>query len=234
MRKLFFYRLLLFLALLAGMSACSYFPEDEAGVLASSTIYDATVDFSKYESFAINDSIGYLQWQENEITKKLMPVVVYKKDPKTEIIYASVLDKLLQYCHYTKQVRDKSQKVPPDLIIDLLYMDVADNHSVYSDWWSAHHYWQAYEWFRNYPYSPYYPVAVPVPAQGTLIIDMKDLTNVAMMINLDENERIPVPSVWVGMVSGLHSTFRETELNDAIRNCFTQTNAFIKNKTIDQ
>lgn len=233
MQKLFSYRLLLFLALLPGMSACNYFPEDEAGVLASTTVYDATVDFSKYESFAINDSIGYLQLLLNEITGKMTPTVVYRKDPKTEIICASVRDKLTQYCNYT-QTTSKTQDVPPDLIIDLLHMDVPGNNSAYSDWWTDYHYWSAYQWCRNYPYTPYYPATMPIPAQGTLIIDMKDLTGVAMMINLGEDVRIPVPSVWIGMVGGLHNTFRETELNDAIRNCFTQTNAFIKNKTISQ
>jgi hypothetical protein len=234
MRKLFSSRLLLFLALLPGMSACNYFPEDEAGVLASTTIYDATVDFSQYESFAINDSIGYLQLQLNEITGKVTPVVVYKKDPKTDIIVASVRDKLVQYCHYNTPVTSKTQDVPPDLIIDLLYMDVPGNNSAYSDWWTNYHYWSAYQWCRNYPYTPYYPVATPIPAQGTLIIDIKDLTNVVMMINLGEDVRIPVPSVWIGMVGGLQNTFRETELNDAILDCFTQTNAFIKNKKISQ
>ncbi|MDR2801601.1 MAG: hypothetical protein LBB31_00095 [Prevotellaceae bacterium] len=225
MKKLFFY-----LVLLLGTSACNYFPENEADELTSMTIYDTAVDFSKYTHFALSDSIGYLQLKLNEITGRITPAVVYRKDPKTEIIRASVFDKLMQYCYYTEQVTDKSQRVPPDLVIDLLYMDVAGNNSSYADWWAAHHYWHAYEWFRNYPYFPYYPSGTRIPAQGTLIIDIKDLTSVSMMLNLDANERIPVPSVWVGMIGGLNNTYNETTLNDAIKNCFMQTDAFKKNK----
>jgi hypothetical protein len=234
MKQLFFYRLPAFLALLLGMSACDYFPENATGALSSITIYDTAVDFSKYTRFAISDSIGYLQWKLNETSGKITPVVVYKKDPETDIILASVRDKLNGYCYYTEPARDKSQRLPPDLIIDLLYMDVPENSSSYADWWVAHHYWNTYEWFRNYPYFPYYPAGMLIPAQGTLIIDMKDLTGVAMLVNLGKNERIPVPSVWVGMVGGLNGAHNGTELNDAIKNCFTQTDAFKKNKIISQ
>ncbi|MDR2359584.1 MAG: hypothetical protein LBD87_07300 [Prevotellaceae bacterium] len=230
MKKLSSYHPPVFLAILLGISACNYFPDNETGGLTSITIYDTAVDFSKYTRFAISDSIGYLQLKLNEISGKVTPAITYKKDPKTEIIRASVLDKLMQYCNYTDQVKDKSQRLPPDLIIDLLYMDVPGNNSFYSDWWSVHHYWYTYEWFRNYPYFPYYPVSMMIPAQGTLIMDMKDLTGITMIINLDKNERIPVPSVWVGMVGGLNNAYNETTLNDAIGNCFTQTEAFKKNK----
>ncbi|MDR3134366.1 MAG: hypothetical protein LBU42_10190 [Prevotellaceae bacterium] len=230
MKKLFFYWRIAFFALLTGASACNYFPEEDAGALSSITIYDPAVDFSKYRNFAINDSIGYLQLRLNEITGKISPVVVNRKDPQTEIIRASALDKLRQYCNYTGPMTDRTQRLPPDLVIDLLYMDVPDNNQHYAGWWAAHHYWHPYEWFWNYPYFPYYPSGAMIPAKGTLIIDIKDLTNVAMMIGLDKNERIPVPSVWVGMVSGLDKRQNVTEWNDAIEACFTQTDAFKKNK----
>lgn len=234
MKQLFFYRLPAFLALSLGMAACNYFPEDEKGALSSITIYDTTVDFSRYTRFAIGDSIGYLQLKLNETSGKITPAVVYKKDPETDIIRASVHDKLIQYCQYAEQVKDKSQRLPPDLVIDLLYMDVPENNSFYSDWWPVYYYWHTFEWFRNYPFSPYYPAGMMIPAQGTLIMDIKDLTDVARIINLGENERIPVPSVWVGMVGGLNNAHNATELNEAIRNCFTQTDAFKKNNKTSQ
>jgi hypothetical protein len=228
MKKFLLYRTPLFFALF-GISACTYFPEGDSG-LASATSYDTSVDFSRYTSFAINDSIGYLQLKLHEITGKITPVVVYKKDAKTDIIVASVKDKLIQYCEYPDQIADKFRDTPPDLIVDLLYMDVAGNHADYADWWSFHRYWHSYLWYDHYPYYPYYPMATGTAAQGVLIIDIKDLTNITTFVNLDKNERIPVPAVWVGMVSGLNGTYNDTMLNDAIKDCFIQTDAFKKNK----
>jgi hypothetical protein len=228
MRSFLFYRMPLFFTLF-GISACTYFPENDSG-LSSITSYDTSVDFTRYKSFAINDSIGYLQLKQHEITGKITPVVVYKKDPKTDIIVASVIDKLTQYCRYPDQLTDKLWPTPPDLIIDLLYMDVAGNHANYADWWSFHRYWHSYLWYDHYPYYPYYPITTGTAAQGVLIMDMKDLTDITMVANVNWKDRIPVPVVWVGMVSGLNGTFNDTMLNDAIEDCFIQTDAFKKNK----
>ncbi len=204
--------------------ACSYFPEDEVGggdeetQISTATFYDVTADFTQYLTFAIADSIAYLQLDDDG-----QPAVVYHRElsRENEVIVQSVTEKLRSYCGLTQITQN--QLTRPDLVVDLLFMNIDDVERYYSNWWYYYFYWYDRDW--HFLYHPYYPMEIPRYSKGTLIIDIKDLKNA----DFSTHRLTPATAVWVGAIQGLYEgTYNDTQLNNAIKDCFTQTSAFRK------
>jgi len=208
----------LLLAVLWTAGACNYFPDDQQPPLASLTSYDAATDFSQYGTFAINATIGNLHLDDRGDL-----VVRYQNGRENGVIINAVADKLIYYCGYTRITNNPL--VPPHLLVDVLYMDSIPAPALYTRWWAHYTYWNNDKDNWYFRYVPYYPQeTLPHPA-GTLIIDIKDLKNADVTHTAPE----PVKAVWVGAVRGLlPNTRNDTEINDAITDCFTQTTAFKK------
>ncbi len=213
MKKLFY--VIIGLPLTTLFAACNYFPDDVQTQLVSVTTCDTDVNFRTYNTFVISDSVGYLRMKKDTM------YIEKKKNAETEFIVNSVVNKLEQYCGYVQQ---GSTQITPDLVVDLLYVDVVNTAVLYTDWWYYWDYWASY-WF--YPLHPYYPVAVTAYESGTLVIDMKDLKNAVVKPN-----GVSVKTVWTGAVRGLYTgTHTNEEINNALTDCFVQTPSISFKKT---
>ncbi|MEG2848981.1 MAG: DUF4136 domain-containing protein, partial [Bacteroidales bacterium] len=126
-----------------------------------------TADFSKFQSYAITDSIS----------------VVYKgkkfrlQNDTTDLIIAQVVQNMNKNGY--KQVAAQSN---PNLVVDVSYIQ-STNTTIYPGYWNDWDWWwdsYHYPWQSWYPYYPYHmPTVISSYTTGSVIIEIADMVNIA-------------------------------------------------------
>lgn len=221
MKKKFKFGLLSVSLSLLLFAGCESYPGMEDSVqeqLVAVTNYDTSVDFSKFKTFAISDSVTYVDMDSQTFTRK-----AYKDDAKLQN-FADQVKKNLESLGYTA-VSTKSNNI--DLGINLSAIKSTTVIVNTTPWW---YYWDYCYWdwwscgyYPYYPYSYPYPVVVGGYEVGIASIDMFQV----IKGNIGNNNT--AKSLWTGAIRGLlDGSHAESQFNGAISDCFNQTVAFQK------
>ena len=185
-------------------SACSWGPdgldETQDQILTIARKTDA-VDFTKFNSFAITDSITAV-----DNGKK-----VRFNDATADLIIAQVVRNMNLY-GYTQVQPDEN----PDLLVDLAYIQRTNNY-MYPGYWSDWDWWRNWYGYPWWGWDPYYPYQMPVfissYTTGSIVIEVADVVNVAT--------ESTVPVVWHGLIREiLNTNHTQQELLSAIDEVF--------------
>ncbi|MBO5920382.1 MAG: DUF4136 domain-containing protein [Bacteroidales bacterium] len=185
-------------------SACSWGPdgldETQDQILTIARKTDA-VDFTKFNSFAITDSITAV-----DNGKK-----VRFNDATADLIIAQVVRNMNLY-GYTQVQPDEN----PDLLVDLAYIQRTNNY-MYPGYWSDWDWWWNWYGYPWWGWDPYYPYQMPVfissYTTGSIVIEVADVVNVAT--------ESTVPVVWHGLIREiLNTNHTQQELLSAIDEVF--------------
>ena len=185
-------------------SACSWGPdgldETQDQILTIARKTDA-VDFTKFNSFAITDSITAV-----DNGKK-----VRFNDATADLIIAQVVRNMNLY-GYTQVQPDEN----PDLLVDLAYIQRTNNY-MYPGYWSDWDWWWDWNGYPWWGWDPYYPYQMPAFVSsyttGSIVIEVADVVNVAT--------ESTVPVVWHGLIREiLNTNHTQQELLSAIDEVF--------------
>ena len=185
-------------------SACSWGPdgldETQDQILTIARKTDA-VDFTKFNSFAITDSITAV-----DDGKK-----VRFNDATADLIIAQVVRNMNLY-GYTQVQADED----PDLLVDLAYIQRTNTY-MYPGYWSDWDWWWDWNGYPWWGWDPYYPYQMPAfissYTTGSIVIEVADVVNVAT--------ESTVPVVWHGLIREiLNSNHTQQELLSAIDEVF--------------
>ena len=185
-------------------SACSWGPdgldETQDQILTIARKTDA-VDFTKFNSFAITDSITAV-----DDGKK-----VRISDATSDLIIAQVVRNMNLY-GYTQVQADEN----PDLLVDLSYIQRTNTY-MYPGYWSDWDWWWDWNGYPWWGWDPYYPYQMPAFVSsyttGSIVIEVADVVNVAT--------ESTVPVVWHGLVREiLNGSHTQQELLSSIDEVF--------------
>ena len=185
-------------------SACSWGPdgldETQDQILTIARKTDA-VDFTKFNSFAITDSITAV-----DNGKK-----VRFNDATADLIIAQVVRNMNLY-GYTQVQADED----PDLLVDLAYIQRTNTY-MYPGYWSDWDWWWDWNGYPWWGWDPYYPYQMPAfissYTTGSIVIEVADVVNVAT--------ESTVPVVWHGLVREiLNGSHTQQELLSSIDEVF--------------
>ena len=185
-------------------SACSWGPdgldESQDQILTIARKTDA-VDFTKFNSFAITDSITAV-----DDGKK-----VRFNDATADLIIAQVVRNMNLY-GYTQVQADEN----PDLLVDLAYIQRTNTY-MYPGYWSDWDWWWDWNGYPWWGWDPYYPYQMPAFVSsyttGSIVIEVADVVNVAT--------ESTVPVVWHGLVREiLNGSHTQQELLSSIDEVF--------------
>ena len=186
------------------VSACSWGPggldETRDQILTIAHKTDA-VDFTKFSSFAITDSITVV----NDGMK------VRLSDATANLIIAQVVRNMNLY-GYTQVQPDEN----PDLLVDLAYIQKTNTY-MYPGYWSDWDWWWDWNGYPWWGWDPYYPYQMPAFVSsyttGSIVIEVADVVNVAT--------ESTVPVVWHGLVREiLNGSHTQQELLSSIDEVF--------------
>ena len=186
------------------VSACSWGPggldETRDQILTIAHKTDA-VDFTKFSSFAITDSITVV----NDGMK------VRLSDATANLIIAQVVRNMNLY-DYTQVQADEN----PDLLVDLAYIQKTNTY-MYPGYWSDWDWWWDWNGYPWWGWDPYYPYQMPAFVSsyttGSIVIEVADVVNVAT--------ESTVPVVWHGLVREiLNGSHTQQELLSSIDEVF--------------
>jgi hypothetical protein len=186
------------------VSACSWGPggldETRDQILTIAHKTDA-VDFTKFSSFAITDSITVV----NDGMK------VRLNDATANLIIAQVVRNMNLY-GYTQVQADEN----PDLLVDLAYIQKTNTY-MYPGYWSDWDWWWDWNGYPWWGWDPYYPYQMPAFVSsyttGSVVIEVADVVNVAT--------ESTVPVVWHGLVREiLNGSHTQQELLSSIDEVF--------------
>ena len=196
---------LVFIAFVGALvSACSWGPgnldETRDQILTIARKTDA-VDFTKFSSFAITDSITVV----NDGMK------VRLNDATANLIIAQVVRNMNLY-GYTQVQADED----PDLLVDLAYIQRTNTY-MYPGYWSDWDWWWDWNGYPWWGWDPYYPYQMPAFVSsyttGSIVIEVADVVNVAT--------ESTVPVVWHGLVREiLNGSHTQQELLSSIDEVF--------------
>ena len=185
-------------------SACSWGPdgldETQDQILTIARKTDA-VDFTKFNSFAITDSITAV-----DDGKK-----VRFNDATADLIIAQVVRNMNLY-GYTQVQPDEN----PDLLVDLAYIQRTNTY-MYPGYWTDWDWWWNWNGYPWWGWDPYYPYQMPVfissYTTGSIVIEVADVVNVAT--------ESTVPVVWHGLIREiLNGKHNQQELISSIDEVF--------------
>ena len=159
------------------------------------------VDFTKFSSFAITDSITVV----NDGMK------VRLNDATANLIIAQVVRNMNLY-GYTQVQADED----PDLLVDLAYIQRTNTY-MYPGYWSDWDWWWDWNGYPWWGWDPYYPYQMPAFVSsyttGSIVIEVADVVNVAT--------ESTVPVVWHGLVREiLNGSHTQQELLSSIDEVF--------------
>ena len=186
------------------ISACSWgsdgMDETQDQILTVARKTEA-VDFSKFSSFAITDSITAV-----DDGKK-----VRFNDATADLIIAQVV-RNMNLCGYTQVQADED----PDLLVDLAYIQRTNTY-MYPGYWTDWDWWWNWNGYPWWGWDPYYPYQMPVfissYTTGSIVIEVADVVNVAT--------ESTVPVVWHGLVREiLNGSHTQQELLSSIDEVF--------------
>lgn len=179
--------------------------------ILSITLFDAKGDYTVYRTFDISDSIGMLNGEGKVVTK---PLNDQQKKIRDEVVSS------MQTYGYTLVAANEK----PDLAITLSGVEQTILNYSYPYWgFYDPYYWGGY-WGGYYGggwgyYYPSYPVVTSSYSIGGILIEMVDFKN-----PMTEEQQLKV--VWTGILRGiLGINFTNSEIIEAVRDCFNQTDA---------
>ena len=198
-------RFLLMIFVGALVASCSWGPgsnmdETRDQILTIARKADA-VDFSKFSSYAITDSITVVK---DGFKSRL-------SNDTTDLIIAEVV-RNMNANGYTQVDADGN----PDLLVDIAYIQKANTYMYPGywndwDWWWNYNYYPWFGWGSYYPYQTWFITSYTT---GSLVIEVADVVNVATEQN--------VPVVWHGLVREiLNGRHTQQELLEAVNEVFT-------------
>ena len=189
------------------LASCTKYPPDAQRMQEDLVIYtqvDETKDFNQFATFAIVDSVSYIDDKDS----------AHVRTPDV----AALLDQIILNMQNRGFVKvDKDQN--PDLGISVSIVKTTKSYVYYPGWWWGYpgYYPPDYWGYPDYWwYYPYYPAYISTYASGSLIIDMFDL------VNITPEKQIPI--AWNAHVRAL-LTGRHTldQIKQSIDQAFTQT-----------
>jgi hypothetical protein len=189
------------------VASCSKYPPSSERLLedlAVYTKYDESVDFTKFKTFYMSDSIVKVSdidsgWFYNSQIQSLTARIVQN----------------LQNLGYTRTYNAKTT----DLYLGVSYIVNVKVSAYYPGWyWEYPGYYPPDYWGGASYYYPYYPTYISTYSAGTFLMDMMAVQN-----KIDNK----IPICWNayirGLVTGNHTT---DQINQCIDLAFTQTKGF--------
>ncbi|MDD6210682.1 MAG: DUF4136 domain-containing protein [Bacteroidales bacterium] len=204
-------------------TACADYPDEQDIVyeqLVSYTQYDTKIDFKKYRTFYVTDSIRYVK--DNKVQS-----VETKKD-KFSTFNAQLISENMEALGYSMDATN------PDLFITQVGFSNQNVIYGYPGWW-YNGYWDSYYWYYDYPFYPAYPWYYPYPyptvigayVTGTVAFEMIDTKNTVEKKLPDGSVVEMDPVIWTAQIKSLLlNTNSEADMKNAINECFKQTKAF--------
>jgi len=199
--------IILFVAVLVYFSSCTKYPPDVTRLQEDLVIYtqvDIEKDFNQFKTFAIVDSIAYI---DNKDSGHILT-------PNAQ----AVLDQIIlnmQNRGFVKVGKNDN----PNLAIAVSTIKTTTTTVYYPGWyWGYPGYYPPGYW--GYPgygwYYPYYPTYITSYSSGSLIIDMFDF------VNITEDDQIPI--IWYAFIRAL-LTGRHTidQIKASVDQAFIQT-----------
>lgn len=182
-------------------------PEDIQQLDTALTLYDDTVDFTSFSTYAMPDSVNHFC---PDTTGASCVDVTRDYDQ----LMLSTVAQNMQALGYTRDM-NPSETNPPDVLVTVA-VTATDNWAVYG--------WPWYPWWGWYPccwgpgWNPWYPSWGAVNYQtGTVLITM---------FNVDTADNDQIPAVWEGTLNGLLGTtasVTQTRLVNGINQVFDQS-----------
>jgi len=199
--------IILFVVMLGYFSSCTKYPPDATRLQEDLVIYtqvDIEKDFNQFGTFAIVDSIAYI---DNKDSGHVLT-------PNAQ----AVLDQIIlnmQNRGFVKVGKDDN----PNLGITVSVIKTTNTSVYYPGWWWGYpgYYYPPYWGYPNsYYYYPYYPTYITSYSTGTLLVDMFDF------INISEDDQIPV--AWFAYIRALLTSYHTIDqIKASIDQAFIQT-----------
>lgn len=174
------------------------------------TLYDGTVEFDDYATYAMPDSIVHFG---SDTTQQL-------SREHDQVILGEIAAQMTQ-AGYVRVTDPEAE--PPDLVVLAGATSTAHvGYATYTaDYWA---WWSGWGWYAPFDptwsfYYPWYTTTVAyVYRVGTILIDVIDPLQ-------RDNDRRLVGSLWIGAVNGVlgNATEAETRIRDGIAQAFEQS-----------
>lgn len=203
MKKRYF--ILILLSVLA-LNSCDLYEDNNEtlGQITSAVIKSPDADFSQYRTFAITDSVLFVNNKDSKRTKtEFSDLIVNCVSEEFETIGYK-----------------KITEGDPDLIIDLTYFELRNTTVIFDPyyWWDWAWWWDYCPYYPYDPFYPYYPYPMPSYyssyTTGSLVIETVDMTR------LEKEHAVPI--VWHAVVrSILGASHSKAEIKEAVDECFT-------------
>ena len=167
------------------------------------TMYDATFDFTKVNTYIMPDTVMPVYDPDNSedaepVDKQMQELILDEVAEQFELLgYERKYDTIDGY---------------PDVYVTLTAFSSTYVGYYYDYWyyyWGYYPYWPPYWGGGYYPYYPWGGTVVYSYTTGTVLIQMMDPNNVDI-----ENEKIPV--VWIGAINGL-AEGGQTNINERVK-----------------
>ncbi|MFC2102216.1 DUF4136 domain-containing protein [Bacteroidota bacterium] len=166
--------------------SCSKYPADVTRLQEDLVVYtqvDIQKDFNQFKTFAIVDSIAYVDDKDSG----------HILDASAKAVLDQIVTNM-QNRGFTKVGNNDK----PDLGITVSVIKTTNTTVYYPGWWWGYpgYYYPGYWGYPGYGYYyPYYPTYITSYSSGTLIIDMADF------INLTPDKKIPI--AWFAYIRAL-------------------------------
>ena len=199
--------IILFAVGLVYFSSCTKYPPNVTRLQEDLVVYtqvDLETDFNQFNTFAIVDSIAYI---DNKDSGRILT-----PDAK------AVLDQIILNMQNRGFVKvDKGDN--PNLGITVSVIKTTNTSVYYPGWYWGYpgYYYPPYWGYPNsWYYYPYYPTYISSYSTGTLLIDMLDF------VNINEDDQIPV--VWFAYIRAVMTGYHTIgEITGSIDQAFLQT-----------
>jgi len=202
-------KLLTFFALgMLVITSCSKYPPSSDRLLedlAIYTKYDVSVDFTKFKTYYMSDSIVYVSDKDSGM--------YYNSNVKSLVDQIALNMKEIGY--------DRTYDAKnTDLYLGVSYIKNINVSVYYPGWyWGYPGYYPPDYWGGGGYYYPYYPAYITTYTTGTILMDMMDVKHPTT------DNKIPVRwNAYIrGLLTGDHTT---AEIEQSINQAFTQTKGF--------
>jgi hypothetical protein len=189
------------------LTSCTKYPAESDRIMEDMVVYtqyDVNTDFNTFKTFAITDSLGYI---DDDGNGKVL----------TENAQA-LLDRIVSNMESRGFVKVPHDAMPkPDLGIDVSYLKTT-TVSVYSPGYYWGGFYDPFYWgYPGYGYGyPYYPTYVTSSSAGSVFIDLFDLKHPGA-----DNKLL---TRWNVYIRGLYTdTHTVNDMKNSVDQAFTQT-----------
>jgi len=199
---------LLFMATGLILASCTKYPPSSERLLedlAIYTKYDVSVDFTKFKTYFMSDSIVYVSDKDSGW--------YYNAD------VASLTQRIADNMHKLGYTRTYNAKTT-DLYLGVSFVKNINVSVYYPGWyWGYWGYYPPDYWGGGGYYYPYYPAYITTYSTGTILMDMMDVQHPTA------DNKIPVRwNAYIrGLLTGDHTT---AQIQQSIDKAFDQTKGF--------